>query len=185
MEVHLRTGTCPELARSSTEVLRKRALIRNARNAGTSPPAAAYQVPVDLAHSVVDGARRGDKTEFQLLEPLLVVLTTGLLLIAACGPLTSKTAAISAGETAVGAVKVSRADAKEMTWADWQRRSETRGGPVPAPSGSTKVWVVAVEGRLTKLRNAPVAVVILNATTGDMIMATTSGTSWPAYWGSL
>lgn len=116
----------------------------------------------------------------------IVAFGVVLLLVTACGPLKSKTAAISAAENAVGAVQVKRADAKEMTWADWQQRSGNRGGPLPAPVGSTKVWVVAVEGRITKLgRNLPAIVVILNALTGDMILATYDGDSWPSYWDSL
>ncbi len=119
------------------------------------------------------------------MRAALVALSVAVLLVTACGPVKSKAAAISAGQSALGAVQVSRADAKEMTWAEWQQRSGIGGGPVPGPSGSTKVWVVAVEGRLTHLGNTPDAVVILNATTGDTIMATTDGTSWPAYWDSL
>ena len=104
-----------------------------------------------------------------------------LLLITACSPVTSKSAAISAGERAVGAVQVTRADAKELTWAGWQQRSGNRGGPVPGPTDSTRVWAVAIQGHLTKLRNVTAGVAILNAASGDMIMATTDGHNWPPY----
>ena len=108
-----------------------------------------------------------------------------LLLITACSPVTSRSAAISAGERAVGAVQVTRVDAKELTWADWQQRSGNRGGPVPGPPDSTRIWAVAIQGHLSKLRNVTAGVAILNAATGDMIMATTDGHNWPPYWDSL
>lgn len=87
---------------------------------------------------------------------------------AASGPIKSKDTAISTAEQAVGGVHVTRSDAKAMTWSDWQQRSGNRGGPVPAPSSGTKVWVVALHGQFTKLgRGAPAAVIVLDATTWE------------------
>lgn len=105
---------------------------------------------------------------------------------AACGPIKSKDTAISTAEQAVGGVHVTRSDAKAMTWSDWQQRSGNRGGPVPAPSSGTKVWVVALQGQFTKLgRGAPAAVIVRDATTAKMILAETGDWDWPRYWDAL
>jgi hypothetical protein len=111
--------------------------------------------------------------------PILVVVSFALL---ACGPITSQHSAISAGEQAVGAMHVTRAAAKAMTWSDWPARSGGRGELLPAPASGTKVWVVGIQGDLPKLGHGVTgAVVVLDATSGALIEAQTGDWSWPPY----
>ena len=119
------------------------------------------------------------------MRGLAAACAASLLWVSACGPIRSKGAAVSAAEQAIGASHVTRSDAKAMTWQQWQERSGNRGGPVPGPSASTKVWAVALHGQFRKLPGVS-AVVIIDATTGNMIMGTTgTGWDWPPYWDSL
>ncbi len=128
---------------------------------------------------------------YRLKGPLVTrsIALIALMLVlvpAACGPIKSKDTAISTAEQAIGAVHVTRSDAKAMTWSEWQQRSGNRGGPVPAPSSGTRVWVVALQGQFTKLgRSAPAAAVVLDAGSGKMILAETGDWDWPPYWDAL
>ena len=114
---------------------------------------------------------------------LIAVLLTGI----ACGPLKSREAAISDAKSTVGAMQVSRSDAKQMTWKEWQQRSGNHGGAIPAPAGSSKVWVVALQGHFTKfnLNGASATIVILDPNTGKLIVGETGDWDWPPFWDSL
>lgn len=100
------------------------------------------------------------------------------------GPISTPEKAIAAANQAVGALQVTRAEAKQMTWSDWQQRSGNAGGPIPPPASTSPVWVVGLRGKFTRIRGSG-TVVILDRKTGRMIVAGTGPWDWPPYWDDL
>lgn len=120
------------------------------------------------------------------MRELCALFAAALVLVVACGPVTSRDRAIAEGKAEVGAIQVTRADAKELTWSQWQRGSGNIGGPDPAPPPTTKVWVIALKGSFTKLGpgSARSVVVVLDAKGAKTIVVVGDG-DWPAYWDAL
>jgi len=137
--------------------------------------------------------------ELRTLKPLcqlamrLGVVMIALLILATAScvgvgpldvPISNSDKAIDIAKHAVGAVKVTRAEAKRMSWSQWQERSGSPGGPIPAPADDTALWVVGLKGTFTVIHTGG-TVVVLNQHTGAMVLAETGPWDWPPYWNGL